>query len=56
MATDQCKCCLDVVTPDNNFDLNEDGLCEDCSARQERAAIYNKDAVTSGDFDYSMNG
>jgi hypothetical protein len=52
----QCKCCLDVVTPDNNFDLNEDDLCDTCCAKQQKAAIYNKAAVTSGDFDYSMNG
>ena len=54
MSQDQCKSCLDVVTPENNFDLNDD-LCDDCFARQQKVAIKNKDTVTSGDFNYSMN-
>ena len=54
MVQDQCKSCLDVVTPDNNFDLNDD-LCDDCFARKDMAAIRHKDCLESGDFDYSMN-
>lgn len=53
---DICKICQEPVQgPDGIMDLNENGLCDDCCAREERAAIVSKERRESMDFDFSMN-
>lgn len=53
---DICKICLEPVEgPDGIMDLNENDLCDDCCAREERAAIVSKERRESMDFDFSMN-
>lgn len=40
---DRCKICLEPVEgPDGIMDLNEDDLCDDCCAREERAKRAGK--------------
>lgn len=53
---DICKICLEPVEGLGGvMDLNENDLCDDCCAREERAAVVFKERRESMDFDFSLN-
>ncbi len=59
-SREACVNCLEPIETVENgivvgyIDLNEDGLCDDCAGRKEKAMIDAHDFL-HGDFDYSMN-
>ena len=53
---DKCVSCAEPVeTPDGVIDINEQGLCENCADRQDRARIITLDPEYIMDHDHSMD-